>query len=177
MTKIEKVFIDRNRATREALDEMNKFEPMNVMIKELQKRNAPMYWDILWNGLDSMHTILDEYAKHHAEVLNEDWNDQDTRNLMRKKFAYLYNVGCNFAKKWCTRNEDGSFEASLIKIVKEYESVFTYTFTDKQVKAIEQVIEGLTSLGLDKVNLTQFFYIQNGEIKPNFPTLHAVTKK
>jgi len=177
MTKIEKVFIDRNRATREALDEMKHFEPMKQMIKELQKRNAPIYWDILWNGLESMNTILDDYAKHHADTINEYWDDQDTRNIMRKKFVYLYTLSGNFPQKWCTRNEDGSFEASLLKIFSYYESMFTYTFTDKQVKAIEQVVEGLTSLGIDEVNLTQYFYIQNGEIKPNFPVLHAVTKK
>ena len=177
MAKIETVFIDRNRATREALDDIKKFEPMNVMIKELQKRNAPIYWDVLWNGLESMHTIHEDYAKHHAEVINEDWNDQDTRNLMRKKFVYLYTGAGNFPQKWCIRNEDGSFEASLIKIVKENESRYTYLFTDKQTKAIEQVIEGLTALGINRLDLNRFFYIQNGEIKPKFPELHLLMNK
>ena len=177
MAKIETAFIDRNRATREALDDLKNFEPMRKAIEELNKRNAPIYWEVLWNALEG-NDLIEEYSKKHAEVKNEDWNEQDTRNLFRKKFNYLFsNSGYAFPQQWCERHEDGSFEPSLIKIVSEYETRYTYLFTEKQIKAIDDIINGLKTLGVSANTVSKLFFNNNGEIWANFPNLYYFIKK
>lgn len=176
--KNENVFIDKNRAMAEAKDDLSRFEPMARAINELKTRNAPLYWDVLWDALKGNTTLTEEYAKKHAELTNEDWNDQDTRNLMRKKFSYLHdNEGHSFPQEWCIRKEDGSFDSSLIEIVKSNEKTYTYRFTDEQMKAINEVVNGLATLQISPYHVTSMFYNNNGDVWANYPRLFDILLK
>ena len=179
MANIEKNYFNSSQASIEIGRQRAEYSVMRTKIEELRKRNAPLYWDILWNNLDGGN-LVEDYAKRYAELNNGDWTEQAERNKLRDKFSYLSTTaGCNFPKIFIKRKPDGSFDIDHKAIEDYYIKRYTYTFTDKQVEAIQKLIEGMEGLGIYPGTVNHVFYIstQTRKIEPLYSKLIEMIKK
>lgn len=175
--KVKKVYYDEQNAQIDALRKKAEFARARATIKTLQETGAPMYWDLLYEGL-STGNLCDEYAKRFAKETFDDWSDQNTRNNLRKKFDVLGDPfhKYRFPQKFVTVAEDGSFDLNEEAVDDYFKEKHTYHFTDEQVKAIENLCKALDELDISPHIVKAYFYVEEGKTAPNLKELGKLFK-
>lgn len=149
--------------------EQVKFARARAVIKELKESNAPLYWDILWDGLRTGgDVIINRYMERFAQEHFLNINDFDTKGLLLKKFECLADPTYRylFPQKFCYREDDGSFDVDIEKLRDYCRQQCTYTITEEQDQAIKDLLRSMKILGLVPFTVRSYFWSDKGEIKP-----------
>lgn len=173
-----KTFTDESNAAIDAGRFKVGFAPIRAAIEKLKKYNAPMYWDTLYSCLDG-RSILDAYSEKWAKENYENWEDVETRNRIKHRFRYLSNPngGSSFSKEFIKLHDDGSFELDNEKIDKHFRDEYTFTFSNKQLKGMQQIIDGMQQLGVYPSVIKELFIGKGKDCKPNYVRLLNFMKR
>lgn len=168
--------IDEETAAIETMRFKTRFAKTKRNIVKLKEHNAKVYWDVLWNSL-SGGNLLEEYAMRYAQENYLDWSEQSERNQVRSKFSYLEGAGCSFDQRYLLRNEDGSFDLDHEKIDQRFRELHTYTFTEAQMKAVNEILEAIGELGIRPSQFEKVFrHSDRKDQKKVIPNLIALGK-
>ena len=175
--KVPKVYFNEQSASIEASRFKTGFAKARAVIQELKKRNRPIYWDVLWDCLKDGR-LQDTYCEKYAKENYRDWSEVEVRNELRSLFRFMgdFNNSYPFPQKFVTRFEDGSFDINHEAIDEHFREIHTYKFTDKQTKAIQDIINGLEELGISTMAMNRHFYRKDGEVRPILGSLGMFLK-
>lgn len=166
------VFVDEQQARIDAMRKATGFAKARSVIKWLKEQNLPLWWDILWDSLQTGH-LLDKYQERWAKENYLNIRDVETRNQIREKFAPLADPYDQYRfPQWATvRQYDGSFEEVDREAILQYclrEN--TYSFTLEEKEAIENVSNFLSDYGLGYLWVRDMFFTstETGRLTPDW---------
>ena len=151
---------------------------INKFIEKLKYDNQVIYWDILYNGLAGKFNPHEAYCMRYAELNNRNWNSVDTRNEIRRMFAgyFPHEYQYHFPQKFVTLHDDGSFSYNQQAVDEYCKSENTYTFDDKEEKAVNDIIKSINVLGIAPALLHKCFVPVNGTLTPQWKTIRMYMK-
>lgn len=144
----------------------SEYARVNWVIKELKKENLPLWWDILWDGLNGGDFIFKAYMERWAKINHMNLNDMTQRSDLRNKFSILEDphFKFRFPQRFLKRAEDGSFAIDENKLKQDCIEQHTYTITAEQKQAIDNIIDALHLLKINPERIRTFFYQQDGKV-------------
>lgn len=172
MEQVKKSYFAQERAKIESLRKKAEFGRARAVIAELKRIGAPLFWDLLFDALKTGR-LQERYAKRFAEQRFDDWADQQVRNSLLKKFNVLADPYWKyiFPQEFVTVAEDGSFDLNPEAVDEYYQKRYTYEFTDDQVKAIEEICNGLDKLKVTPAEVVKYFASGEGKMQPYYAPL------
>lgn len=157
-----------------------RFSYIEKKVEDLQKRNLPIYLDILYKHLDKGgSSLIREYVDRFSKENYMDLSNDREAKILYEKFAILNDPyhRWTFNKKFLTLHDDGSFELNEKAVDEYFRDKFTYELTKEQFEAVEAILKGLNTLGAQGAHpkyVANCFYMKDKEVKLNRVKLYAL---
>ena len=167
MKKRPYTYVDQDSADILFMRKRAEFSKVNWVLKELKKRNLPMYWDALWDSIPKGGShLIKAYMQRWAQLNYINLDDLNQRNELRAKFRILEDQHFNFrfSQRFLQRAEDGSFTLDEDKLKQDCIEQCTYTLTAEQQQAIDNIINGFEKLKINPVRAQHFFYQKDKKV-------------
>lgn len=162
-------YIDQDSADILFMRKRAEYAKVNWVLKELKKRNLPMYWDILWDALPrGGRELIEAYMQRWAQLNYINLDDLKQRNELRAKFWVLEDQTFNFRfpQRFLQRAEDGSFSLDEDKLKQDCIEQCTYVLTAEQKQAIDNIVSGFELLKINPIRAQHFFYQKDRKVSP-----------
>lgn len=169
MKKRPYTYIDQDSADILFMRKRAEYAKVNWVLKELKKRNLPLYWDILWDSIQRGGSqLIEAYMKRWAGKNFVNLEDLNQRNELRAKFSILEDPQFNyrFPQRFLQRAEDGSFTLDENKLKQDCIEQCTYVLTAEQKQAIDNIIDGFEKLKINPIRAQHFFYQKDRKVSP-----------
>lgn len=163
------VITDQDSADILFMRRRSEYAKVKWVLKELKKRNLPLYWDILWDSVQKGGSqLIEAYMQRWAQLNYINLEDLNQRNELRYKFWLLEDQHYNFrfSQRFLQRAKDGSFSLDEDKLKQDCIEQCTYILTAEQKQAIDNIINGFELLKINPIRAQHFFYQKDKKVSP-----------